>query len=66
MYKRQVGLTGMCALGEAVDAERPLAIVHAADKVAAEAACSALRAAVRVGDEAPKPAPAIIEWVGNS
>ena len=60
-----VGLTGMCALGETVDEDRPLAIVHAADEAAAEAACGALRAAVRVGDEAPKPAPAIIEWVGD-
>jgi thymidine phosphorylase len=60
-----VGLTGMCALGETVDTERPLAIVHAADEAAAEAACSALRAAIRVGGEAPVPAPAIIDWVGD-
>jgi thymidine phosphorylase len=61
-----VGLTGMCALGETVDAERPLAIVHAADEAAAEAACQALRAAVRVGDETLKPAPVIIDWIGDS
>lgn len=60
-----VGLTGMCALGETVDGDRPLAIVHAADEAAAEAACSALRTAVSVGGEAPKPAPAIIDWIGD-
>ena len=61
-----VGLTGMCALGETVDGDRPLAIVHAADEAAAEAGCSALRAAVRIGGEAPASAPAIIDWIGES
>ena len=58
-----VGLTGMRALGEQVGGDRPLAMVHAADEDAAEAACRALRAAVEIGGQAPAPAPAIIERV---
>ena len=37
----------------------------AADEAAAQAACSALREAVRVGGEAPKPVSAIIDWIGD-
>ena len=58
-----VGLTQVCAAGEPVGKDNPIAIVHAADEAAAEAACSALRAAVEIG-EAPVPAsPVIIERV---
>jgi thymidine phosphorylase len=55
-----VGLTGMCALGDAMDDNRPLAIVHAASDSDAQAACRALREAVSIGSEAPAPASAII------
>jgi len=48
-----VGLTRMCGLGERVDGERPLAIVHAADEDSAGAACRALRAAIAIGDDVP-------------
>ena len=61
-----VGLTEMCGLGEAVDSDRPLAIVHAANEDAAQACCEALRAAVSIGGEAPASSPAIIERVGRS
>ncbi len=60
-----VGLTDMCALGETVDGERPLAIVHAANDTAAEAACRALREAVSIGEAAPAPVSAIIERVAG-
>ncbi|WP_163557779.1 thymidine phosphorylase [Halomonas sp. NO4] len=45
-----VGLTEIAALGEAVDAERPLAVVHAASRADAEQAARAVRAAVTVGE----------------
>jgi len=61
-----VGLTGMCALGETVDGDRPLALVHAANDSDAEAACSALRQAISIGDDAPRLSPMIIERVGES
>ncbi len=58
-----VGLTQLCAIGEPVDRGRPLAVVHAPDEAAAEAACRALRAAIRIGDAAPDAGPAVIERV---
>ncbi|MBE9557825.1 MAG: thymidine phosphorylase [Proteobacteria bacterium] len=61
-----VGLTGVCAIGETVDADRPLAIVHAASDADAQAACQALRKAVSSGGDAPAPSPAIIERVPAS
>jgi len=61
-----VGLTEMCALGEGVDSDRPIAIVHAADADAAEDACRALRAAISIGEKAPAASPTIIEWVRES
>ncbi len=48
-----VGLTGIAALGDAVDGERPLAWVHAASEADAERAASQLRAAIEVNDVAP-------------
>jgi len=50
-----VGLTEVAAPGERVGpGERPLAIVHARDKDAAERAADALRAATTIGDTAPE------------
>jgi thymidine phosphorylase len=60
-----VGLTEVAAPRERVGPrERPLALVHAADDTAAQAACAALRAAFAVGDEAPPPAgPPVLERI---
>ena len=50
-----VGLSEVAAPGERVGpGERPLAIVHARDKDAAERAADALRAATTIGDTAPE------------
>ncbi|TDB05016.1 thymidine phosphorylase [Halomonas marinisediminis] len=54
-----VGLSEVAAIGEAVDAERPLALVHAASHDAAERAAAQVRAAIVV-DDAPTTAPAPI------
>jgi len=59
----RVGLTRMCAPGEAVGKDDPLALVHAADQASAAAACAALRGAVAVGGQAPAPASAIVERI---
>ena len=48
-----VGLSEVAGLGEAVGPERPLALVHARSVATAEAAESALREAVTIGDAAP-------------
>src|SRR5690349_20271664 len=54
-----VGLAGVAPVGAQVGTDRPLAIVHARDEAGFEAAERALRAAVRVGDEAPEERPAV-------
>lgn len=60
-----VGLSELCPVGAWVDAQRPLARVHARRADQAQAAIAALRAAVTVGDEAPPPRPLLHErWGG--
>lgn len=59
-----VGLTELAELGERVDAERPLAIVHARSEAAAEAAARAVRAAYTLGENGVKAGPLIIERIG--
>ncbi|GAA5173196.1 thymidine phosphorylase [Modicisalibacter zincidurans] len=49
-----VGLSEIVALGERVDGERPLAVVHARSEADAERAAASLRAAMQLG-EAPPP-----------
>ncbi|HEY4607899.1 MAG TPA: thymidine phosphorylase, partial [Ilumatobacteraceae bacterium] len=48
-----VGLADVVAVGAAVDADRPLAIVHARNDSDAAVAADAVRAAYTIGDEAP-------------
>mgnify|MGYP001077756383 CR=1 FL=1 len=45
----RVGLSALAAPGDDVDAERPLALIHAADRAAAEAVAVRVRAAYRIG-----------------
>ncbi|HEV3376115.1 MAG TPA: thymidine phosphorylase [Thermoleophilaceae bacterium] len=57
-----VGLTDVAAPGDRVGSgERPLAVVHAADREAAERCAKALRDAYAVGDAAGEPPPAVLE-----
>jgi len=61
-----VGLDRVAGIGEAVDGERPITLVHAADQAAAARAADAVRRAVTVGPEtpapgAPVPRPPVIE-----
>ncbi|MGE4534463.1 thymidine phosphorylase [Halomonas sp.] len=55
-----VGLTGIAAIGEAVDGERPLALIHATSRADAERAAATLREAMLVGDAAATP-PTLIQ-----
>ncbi|KFG67424.1 thymidine phosphorylase [Microvirga sp. BSC39] len=59
-----VGLTDLAAIGETVNASRPLAIVHARSEDAAEAAARAVRAAYAIGDAQAAPGPSILERIG--
>jgi thymidine phosphorylase len=55
-----VGLSQLAGVGAHVGPDRPLAMVHARGDAQAEAAVSALRAAYRVGEEAPDPRPVLV------
>ncbi len=59
-----VGLTDLASVGDTVDQNRPLAIVHARSEEAAEAAARAVRAAYALGDEQAASGVSILERVG--
>ncbi|TXN20188.1 MULTISPECIES: thymidine phosphorylase [Methylobacterium] len=59
-----VGFSALARPGDAVGPDRPLGIVHARDEGTAEVAAAALRAAYRVGADAPGIADAIHERIG--
>ena len=56
-----VGFTGVASIGARLDAERPLAVVHAASEADAEAAKERLLAACSVSSDAPERGPVIYE-----
>lgn len=58
-----VGLSEVAGKGEAAG-ERPLALVHARDRAAAEAARRAVQAAFTIGERRVEPAPAVRETPG--
>jgi thymidine phosphorylase len=60
-----VGLTDVIDVGAPVRAGSPLCMVHAASEAAAEEAIAILRAAICIGDEAPRQRPVIMERVGR-
>ena len=59
-----VGLTDLAAVGDAVDKDRPLAIVHARSEEAADAAARAVRAAYSLGEEQAASDVSILERLG--
>ncbi|HZT56023.1 MAG TPA: thymidine phosphorylase, partial [Burkholderiaceae bacterium] len=59
----RVGLSGVAAIGQRVEAGAPLATVHAADVASAAAACDKLAALIRIADAAPAVSPVLIERI---
>ncbi|MEO0999568.1 MAG: thymidine phosphorylase [Pseudomonadota bacterium] len=59
-----VGLTGLAGIGQHVDAETPLARIHARTPEGAAAARARLRAAYTLSPEAPEPSPLLKGRVG--
>ncbi len=59
-----VGLVELAEIGDTVDAERPLAIVHARDEKAADAAARMVKAAYAVGDTKAQPGAMILKRIG--
>ncbi len=58
-----VGITEVAPIGARVGPERPLCVVHAHSTDAAARAASEIRAAVRVSEVAPPPAPVVAERI---
>ncbi|NDY96609.1 thymidine phosphorylase [Wenzhouxiangella limi] len=58
-----VGLSQLARPGETVDQNKPLAIVHAADRAAADQAARAIRAAVTIGDEQGRSDPLVARLI---
>jgi len=54
-----VGLSDMAQLGEQIDAQRPLAIIHASSEASWQEAALALKSAIAVSDSAPQSTPVI-------
>ena len=57
----RVGLSEFAALGERVDDQHPICLVHATDQAAAARTAERIRRAVRIGDVAPLTPPPIHE-----
>jgi thymidine phosphorylase len=60
-----VGLTDVRGIGERVGRDRPIAVVHARSRSAAEAAAAAIRQAVSVGDGPASPATPVLRRMGS-
>jgi thymidine phosphorylase len=60
-----VGLSQVAQIGEWVDAQRPLALVHAVDETQADSAIAAVQEAITVTESAPSARPVIIERLGG-
>jgi len=58
-----VGITALAGLGERVDSERPLAIIHARDEASLQRAAARVLAACTVSDSAPAAQPAVLERI---
>ncbi|WP_338491893.1 thymidine phosphorylase [Erwinia aphidicola] len=54
-----VGFSEMAQLGDSVDAQRPLAVIHAATEASGQEAAAAVKRAVAVGSEQPQVTPVI-------
>jgi thymidine phosphorylase len=61
----RVGFSEFAGLGERVDGERPICLVHASDEAAAEAAAARVRSATRVADAMPALEPPIRERIAS-
>ena len=59
----RVGFTDLKPLGTRLEKGEPLAVIHAADEVSAEAGAARLLAAYRLGDAAPEVGPAILTHI---
>lgn len=54
-----VGLTNMAQLGQQVDTQQPLAMIHASNEEAWQSAAEEVRAAIVLSDKAPETTPVV-------
>ncbi|WP_437612922.1 thymidine phosphorylase [Erwinia sp. V71] len=60
-----VGLSEMAQLGDSVDGQRPLAIIHAASEASWQEAAQSLKAAITITDVAPEKTPIIYRRINE-
>ncbi|MDF7660224.1 thymidine phosphorylase [Erwiniaceae bacterium L1_54_6] len=60
-----VGLSEMATLGAHVDAQRPLAVIHAASEAQWQQAAQAVKAAITLGDSAPPETPVVYRRISE-
>lgn len=58
-----VGLTEVCALGDEITKDKPIAMIHAQTEAAFEEAASAVRGAIKVADNRPEKTPEIYRYI---
>ena len=58
-----VGLSDVAAVGEHVDNERPLAVIHASSEDSAERAANMIRDACEISDSSPEERPVVYETI---
>jgi thymidine phosphorylase len=61
-----VGLTQVCALGQEVNKDVPLAMIHAQSEDAFAEAAAAIQQAIIIGDSAPEKTPEIYRYIRAS
>jgi thymidine phosphorylase len=60
-----VGLTDVARLGDTVDTQRPLAVIHANDEESWQQAADAVRSAMVLGDKAPEVTPVVYKRISQ-
>ncbi|MCE9679108.1 thymidine phosphorylase [Shewanella sp. AS1] len=58
-----VGLTQVCALGDEITKDKPIAMIHAQSESAFEEAASAVKKAIHIGERAPEKTPEIYRYI---
>ena len=61
-----VGLTKVCALGEEISADKPIAFIHAQSEGAFAEAEAAVKKAIHIGDTKPEKTPEIYRYIRES
>ncbi|MBQ4889892.1 thymidine phosphorylase [Shewanella sp. MMG014] len=61
-----VGLTDVCALGDEITQDKPIAMIHAQSEAAFEEASAAVQQAIHIKDSAPEKTPEIYRYIRAS